>query len=203
MCGRFTLTRPPAEVADLFGVEIPEIAPRWNIAPTQPVLAVRRDGAALLRWGLVPSWAQDLSIGVRMLNARGETVREKPAFRTAFAKRRCLVPADGFYEWRTVGKKRLPLHFRLGGLFAIGGVWERWRDVETVALLTTQANDAVRVAHDRMPVIVPQQRWAAWLAEGEIGDDWLMPWPAERTETVEADPFVNNARNEGPQCWAA
>jgi putative SOS response-associated peptidase YedK len=203
MCGRFTLTRPAREVSNFLGVEAPEIAPRYNIAPTQPVLTLRQSGVSLLRWGLVPSWAEDISIGVRMLNARAETVTEKPAFRCAFARRRCLIPADGFYEWQTHGKKKQPIHFRpKAGLFALVGVWERWQDLESFALLTTEANELVSMAHDRMPVVLPREKWSAWLAEGPFEGDWLASFPAEQMEAVLASPWVNNARNEGPACWA-
>lgn len=203
MCGRFTLTRPARQVSDFLGVEVHEFSPRYNIAPTQPVLTLRQSGPALLRWGLVPSWADDLSIGARMLNARAETVAEKPAYRAAFARRRCLVPADGFYEWLTQGKAKLPIHFRpRAGLFALAGIWERWQELESFALLTTEANELVRPAHERMPVVLPREAWAAWLAEAPFEGDWLAPFPAEQMEAVSASPWVNNARNEGPACWA-
>jgi len=200
MCGRFTLTRPAREVADFLDADVPELFPRYNIAPTQPVLALRAGGPAMLRWGLVPPWSADLSVAPRMLNARADTVAAKPSYRAAFARRRCLIVADGFYEWRAEGKKKLPVHFRLpAGLFAIAGIWERWREVETVALLTTEANEVVRPVHDRMPVIVPREAWAAWLADGPLVNAW--PWGVGPAEAVEANPWVNNARNEGPACW--
>jgi putative SOS response-associated peptidase YedK len=212
MCGRYTLTRP-ANAAAQFGVAVPAQQPRGNIAPTQQVLCIRRlAGAAaeavLMRWGLVPSWASDLSIGSRMLNARAETVREKPAFRTAFQRRRCLLPADGFYEWQTVGKKKQPIHFHLHdhGLFAFAGLWERWQAaageaIDTCTILTTTANDLVRPFHERMPVILEPAHYEAWL-NPETKDDlllqaWLQPFPADRMTAAPASMSVNNARNEG------
>jgi putative SOS response-associated peptidase YedK len=166
----------------------------------------------LLRWGLVPSWASDLSVGARMLNARAETVLEKPSFRAAFTRRRCLLPADGFYEWQTVAGKKQPLHFRFrdGRLFAFAGLWERWHGpdgpVESCTVLTTEANDLVRPVHERMPVILDPLRYDGWLDPGN-GDtallrSWLTPYPADELIAVPANPRVNNARNEGPDCLA-
>jgi putative SOS response-associated peptidase YedK len=219
MCGRFTLTRPARAVAEAFELEqLPLFEPRYNIAPTQPVLAVRRCGdeprqAVLLRWGLVPSWAADLSIGARLLNARAETVLEKPAFKAAFARRRCLVPADGFYEWQSVGRKKQPIHFRFGDgrLFAFAGLWERWQGpdgpVESCTILTTGANELVRPLHERMPVILDPDRYEAWLDlrnnDLALLHSWLVPYPPAEMAAVPASPHVNNARNEGPACLAA
>jgi putative SOS response-associated peptidase YedK len=218
MCGRYTLTRPAPDVAAHLRVAVPEQTPRWNIAPTQPVLCVRQTGtgqaeAVLLRWGLVPSWAADLSIGNRLLNARAETVREKPAFRTAFQRRRCLIAADGFYEWQTVGKRKQPVHFRLGdgGPFAFAGLWERWSPpgappVETCTILTTAANELVRPVHERMPVILDPERYPAWL-DPRVNDiallhAWLGPYPAAAMTAAAANPAVNDARHEGAALWA-
>jgi putative SOS response-associated peptidase YedK len=169
MCGRLTLFSQPKDVADLVGLpELPPLKPRFNIAPTQQVLAVRtKQGAgreaAWLRWGLVPSWAADLSIGYKLLNARSETASSKPSFRSAFGSRRCLVPTSGFYEWSgKVGKKK-PLLFGMPDdrVFALAGLWERWEGdgevVESCTLLTTQANELLASYHDRMPVIVAQE----------------------------------------------
>jgi putative SOS response-associated peptidase YedK len=187
MCGRFTLTTPLEGLRDLFGFEErPNFAPRANIAPTQDVLAVRADAgrarhAAMLRWGLVPGWAKDLSIGARMINARAETVREKPAFRRAFAKRRCLIAADGFYEWqaREAGPKQpYRVARRDGGPFAFAGLWEKWRDpsdegasvVETCTILTTAASALLEPIHHRMPVMFFNEAdFDAWLGT-ELGE---------------------------------
>jgi putative SOS response-associated peptidase YedK len=219
MCGRYTLIRPAWEVAEAFQLEqLPLFGPRYNIAPTQGVLAVRRLGpagprqAVLLRWGLVPTWARDLSVGARMLNARAETVLEKSSFRAPFLRRRCLLPADGFYEWQSVAGKKQPIHFRVGGgrLFAIAGLWESWHGpdgvVESCTILTTEANDLVRAVHDRMPVILPPNRHDDWLGprttDTALLQSWLVPYPADEMTAVPANPLVNNARNEGPACLA-
>jgi putative SOS response-associated peptidase YedK len=218
MCGRFTLTRP-AGLAEQFGVDLAAPVPRYNIAPTQQVLALRylaeeKREAALLRWGLVPSWATDLSIGNRLLNARAETVIEKPAFRTAFLRRRCLIPADGFYEWQTVAGKKYPIHFRFhdGRLFAFAGLWERWSApdgvvIESCTILTTSANELLRPIHDRMPVILDPKDHPAWLdpQNKDAGGLRLLlrGWLAEEMQAVPANARVNNPRNEGPECLAA
>jgi putative SOS response-associated peptidase YedK len=221
MCARFTLTAPARDLADLFSLpEVPALESRYNIAPTQAVAAVRRpagsDGPELvrLRWGLVPSWAADLGIGNRLLNARAETVADKPAFRAAFARRRCLIPADGFYEWRGVAGKKLPVCFRLrdGRPFAFAGLWERWlggdgRPVETCAILTTQANDLVAPVHERMPVILSLRQFADWLDPRRTDPSglrpWLRPFPADQMSATAVSTHVNNPRNEGPRCLVA
>ncbi len=189
MCGRFTLAAQPALIAEAFGLSgVPDLAPRYNIAPTQisPVVRELAIGAArqldLLRWGLVPSWAADPALGSRLINARSETVAEKPSFRSAFRQRRCLVPADGFYEWAKVGKARHPWYFRRsdGAPFALAGLWERWRApggeaLETFTILTTDANEVVAPVHPRMPVILPPQAYEAWLDPELIETGHLAP----------------------------
>lgn len=178
MCGRFTLSVSAEDLARLFALapsQVPPLLPRYNIAPTQPVVVVRTDRAGdreavFMRWGLIPSWARDPAIGGRMINARSETAAEKPAFRAAIRRRRCLVPADGFYEWRAEGRIKQPyyIHPAEGVLLAIAGLWERWLapdggDIETCTLLTTAANEAVAALHDRMPVILAPQDFSRWL----------------------------------------
>lgn len=178
MCGRFTLSVSAGDLARLFDLEpsrIPPLQPRYNIAPTQPVLVVRASRssdreAVFMRWGLIPSWARDPAIGGRMINARSETAADKPAFRAAIRRRRCLIPADGFYEWRPEGRVKQPyfLHPADGRPLAIAGLWERWAapdggDIESCALLTTAANAAVAALHDRMPVIVDPCDVERWL----------------------------------------
>lgn len=178
MCGRYTLSTPGDVLAELFGLpEVPEVEGRYNIAPTQEVAAVRADEEGggrrfgLLRWGLVPHWADDPSIGNRMINARSETVAEKPAFRTSFKRRRCLVLADGFYEWKKVeGGKKQPWYFRLesGDPFAFAGLWSHWDKgeegpIESCTLLTTDANPLVKKVHPRMPVILDPDEYDPWL----------------------------------------
>jgi putative SOS response-associated peptidase YedK len=215
MCGRFTLIGPAGAVRDAFDLpRLPDLEPRYNVAPTQQVFAVRQAAAGregvFLKWGLIPSWASDASIGAKLLNARAETIAEKPSFRTAFVRRRCLIPADGFYEWQAVGGKKQPLHFRLrdGRLFAFAGLWERWTSpegaaVESCTVITTEANALVRPAHERMPAIVDPARYAAWLDPATSAAtlrSLLAPWPAEEMAMVPANVRVNNARNEGPAC---
>lgn len=178
MCGRYTLTTPGELIADVFDLaEAPHVEPRYNVAPTQEVAAIRRDEPggerrfARLRWGLVPHWADDPAIGNRMINARAESAAEKPAFRTSFKTKRCLVLADGFYEWKKVeGGKKQPWYFRLetGDPFAFAGLWARWtrgggEPVESCTVLTTDANPLVRRIHPRMPVILDPEHHDLWL----------------------------------------
>jgi putative SOS response-associated peptidase YedK len=178
MCGRIVLKSPASQVAAQFDLpaEPPPLEPRHNIAPTQLVLAIRQDDgggrtAALLQWGLIPPWSPDPTIGAKMFNARSETVADKPAFREAFASRRCIVPADGFYEWRKVGNGRQPHYFsrRDERLLALAGLWERWeypggKIIESCSILTTEANRLMRRFHHRMPVILETDDWEPWLA---------------------------------------
>lgn len=215
MCGRFALTASADQIADLFSVPAPVgLEPHYNIAPTSRVLAVRMQGgmreATRMRWGLIPRWAKDVRIGARMINARSETVASKPAFRSAYAKRRCLVVADGFYEWQRVGRDRLPYLFRCegGGPFAMAGIWEAWRNpegerIESCAILTTAANDRVAPIHERMPVILPIERWDDWLSSSTDAAGftaWLRPFPGSMMTVRRVSRFVNNARNGGPRC---
>jgi putative SOS response-associated peptidase YedK len=218
MCGRFTFTASAQSVQHLFPLfdlaEL-ELQPRYNVAPSQPVLAVRAgaDGKpqlTRLRWGLVPFWADDPSIGNRLINARAETAAEKPAFRAAFRQRRCLVLADGFYEWQKAAGKRQPYYFRLkgGGPFAFAGLWENWdkgdAPLETCTILTTGANELVRPVHDRMPLILPQESFERWLDPSrkvapEL-QELLHPLAAEAMTGYPVTPLVNNPRNEDPRC---
>ncbi|MEO6447483.1 MAG: SOS response-associated peptidase [Gemmatimonadaceae bacterium] len=211
MCGRFGLTRPERLDLQRFGVEhVPPLLPRFNIAPGSEILTItERDGgrvAELLRWGLVPSWAKEPSIGNRLANARSETVFEKPAFRSAIRSRRCLVLADVFYEWQVVpGQSRKQPHaIRMvdGEPFALGGLWEYWRPREgdgdplvTCALLTTDANSLMTGIHDRMPVIVPQDQFGPWL-DSRTPDpavrDLMLPVQSELLEAWPVSLRVNN-----------
>jgi putative SOS response-associated peptidase YedK len=202
VCGRFTLVASSDELARLFGFETadgPALEPRYNIAPTQLVAVVRQDhgrrALVQLRWGLIPAWTRDRAIGHSPINARAETVAEKPAFRAAFKARRCLIPATGFYEWQATGGKHKQLfHFRRrdGLPFAFVGLWERWpgaggEPVETCAILTTKANAVVRPVPDRMPVILAPGDFAAWLAPRTSAAELLpllRPYPAEAMEAV-------------------
>jgi putative SOS response-associated peptidase YedK len=218
MCGRYNLRANLADVAGAFDLQHTfDFEPRYNIAPTQSVPAIRRTAGGrepvLLRWGLIPSWAKDASIGNSLINARAETVAEKPAFRSAFKRRRCLIPATGFYEWQaTGGKHKQPFHIRLKGegVFAFAGLWERWDPpggppVESFAIITTEPNELCAGIHNRMPVILHPEDYDAWTATGEPRDTdelrgLLVPYPAGRMEAHPVSRFVSNARNEGPQC---
>lgn len=178
MCGRYSLHSSPDVVALQFGLEsLPVFAPRYNIAPTAEVLIVKRDGAALARWGLVPRWSEDPAIGARLNNARAETFGEKHSFRDAYHRRRCLIPANGFYEWKRRGALQQPYYVQPadGELFAFAGLWETWRDSDTCTIVTTEANATLRPIHDRMPVIIAPEHYAGWL-HGEEG--LLRPAPA-------------------------
>lgn len=218
MCGRFSLTVPAEELAELFDLgETPPLAPRYNIAPTQPVLIVRpRESgqgreAALVHWGLIPPWAKDRSVGNRMINARAETAPEKPSFRAAFRRRRCLIPTDGFYEWKRVGTRKQPMRIRMakGGLFAFAGLWERWQgpegeEIESCAILTTTANKLLGEIHDRMPVIVAPEDYERWLTTDETGAAALVElfraFPAESMCTFPVSTRVNSPQNDDPGC---
>jgi putative SOS response-associated peptidase YedK len=199
MCGRYFQQRGPAAVARYFETvnPVPNLAPSWNRAPTQEALAVRRHpetgGRHLdpLRWGLVPRWAKDPAVGSRMINARGESLAEKPAFRDAYAKRRCIVTADGFYEWRAEGKAKqaYAVALRDGAPMPLAGLWEGWRApdgsiLRTCTIVTTEANPRLSAIHDRMPVILPPEAWPLWLGEEEgAGPEaiaaLIRPYPAE------------------------
>ena len=223
MCGRFTLRTPAHRLAEAFGVDaLPNLAPRYNIAPTQDVVAIRHadDGRELtmLRWGLIPGWAKDPAIGARMINARAETVAEKPSFRAAFRQRRCLIAADGFYEWRTTAEApkapKQPYYIRLesDAPFAIAGLWERWRDpagatIESCTLITTEANAVLAPIHHRMPVILAPADYDAWLeprpASAAALHDLLRPYPGAAMTAIPIGRHVNNVRNDDPACIEA
>ncbi len=218
MCGRFTLTDPDADLAVQFNLpEIPDLQPRYNIAPTQPVPAVRvaPDGTAremvMLHWGLIPFWAKDPKIGSRMINARSETAAEKPAFRAAFRRRRCLVVADGFYEWKKANGTKQPFYIRLRDTrpFAFAGLWERWKGhdddvIDSCTLLTTQPNDLLRQVHNRMPVILQPRDYDLWLdpevQKPELLQPLLLPYPPEEMDAYPISRYVNSPDNDTPKC---
>ena len=226
MCGRFTLTDADGARLrfDIRGADMPPAieradgtadAARYNIAPTQDVLTIRHEGgerrAEMMRWGLVPSWADSPKAGARMINARAETLAERPSFRAAFRRRRCLLPADGFYEWRREGKSRVPIRFALasGEPFAFAGLWERWeREGEppllSCAIVTTSANALIAPIHDRMPVILAPDAERVWLdpdiADADALSGLLTPYPPELMRAREASRAVNSPANEGPEC---
>lgn len=217
MCGRYTLTVDAAVLAELFDLDAPtDLKPRYNIAPTQMVPVVRagleapREWASL-RWGLIPSWAKDASIGSRLINARSESAADKPSFRSAFRHRRCLIPADGFFEWVTTdgGKQPYHLRFRDRRPFAFAGLWERWSPpegdaVESCTILTTTANELLAPLHERMPVILGKASFAEWLAVDPLppgaSERLLSPYPSAEMEAVLVARLVNSPRNDDPRC---
>ena len=214
MCGRFVLTTPADALAAEFAASTGGLVltGRYNIAPMQEIVAVRsiegERSLALLRWGLIPIWAKDPAIASRLINARAETAATKPSFRDAMQRRRCIVPASGFYEWRKEGTRRQPWYFRSADprkSLAIAAVWERWRDpegriVETCCLLTTAANRVCAPVHDRMPVILDEAGIARWLDSAESDPaalaDLLVPAPEERLHTHSVSTAVNSVRND-------
>jgi len=225
MCGRYRLSRPK-DIVEFFDAHLEaealdeDFRASYNIAPTQEVATVRASADAArpvqrviqqMRWGLVPSWAKDISIGNRLINGRSETVLEKPAFRDSFRQRRCLIPADGFYEWKRSGKAKRPFHFgmREGGLFAFAGIWDRWRSpegqiVRSCSILTTTPNELVEDIHDRMPVILPKAAYEKWLtvppeqADGLV--ELLAPFDANLMRRYEVSSLVNRAENDSAEC---
>jgi putative SOS response-associated peptidase YedK len=212
MCGRYTLTCPD-KIAERFAVqaEIELILARYNVAPTQQIPAILDEAPQKLtvgRWGLVPSWAKDEKVGASLINARCETVADKPAFRNAYQNRRCLVPADGFYEWQKTGIGKVPHRFTLhdDSLFAFAGLWETWRQpdgtpLRTISLMTTSANALVAPVHDRMPVILARDQEAAWLdrsTRAESLSRMLVPYPAAEMKCVPVSNAVSNARIDAP-----
>ena len=219
MCGRFTLTQDQDAFDERFSFTGPDLGwvPSYNIAPTQQVVAVTSEGAQkraqLMRWGLVPFWAKDPSIGNRMINARAETLAEKPSFRNAFKKRRCLVLADGFYEWKRDGGRKRPMHIGVAheGPFAFAGLWESWGQNEgnrllTCTIVTTSANGFMEPIHNRMPVILTRDAEEAWL-DPESEDmaalsELLLPFPSEQMHAYEVSTLVNSPRNNSPECIA-
>ena len=216
MCGRFTLIVDGERLVALWGwtTRLP-IYPRFNIAPTQDILAVRLvDGVpapVMLRWGLVPHWAKDPSVGTKMINARAETLLERPSFREAFRRRRCLIVADGFYEWQQApGKQPFWIHPADGGMLTFAGLWETWtgasgETVESCTIVTTTANAALAGIHHRMPVIIAERDRARWLdvsvPVGEVAD-LLRPAPDDLLVTTPVSRRVNSVANEGPACLA-
>jgi putative SOS response-associated peptidase YedK len=217
MCGRFTLRTPNAVLLETFSLDSAiEFPLRYNIAPTQTVGVIRWDDEGRrelvgMQWGLIPSWAKDPAIGNRMINARSETVAEKPAFRAAWKRRRCLVVADGFYEWQKVGRQKQPyyIHRRDHRPFALAGLWEHWPGVtpplETCTILTTTASDLLQPIHDRSPVILSPEDYDAWLDPEFPGRDYLagLLVPSCDAETYALEPVstrVNNPRYDQPDC---
>ena len=215
MCGRYTLAAPVNELVEQFDIdEYPSsITTSYNIAPTQEVAAViaedEKRKLEMLRWGLVPAWTDDPSIGNRMINARSETVAEKPSFRKAFKDRRCLVLSDGFYEWRRTpdGKQPYYIHLKDGSPFAFAGLWESWRDAQEIrscTIITTEANELVGDIHNRMPVILAPEDYSLWLdpdfKEREALTSLLRPYPNDAMEAYPVSRRVNSPSNNVPDC---
>jgi putative SOS response-associated peptidase YedK len=223
-----TMRTNPSEIAQIFDAELrdseaaalEELGPRYNVAPTQPIPVVvqRDDGRAieLHRWGIVPTWSASVTAaGARYINARSETIATSPAFRTSFVRRRCVIPADGFYEWRREGKRKQPflIHTPTDAPLAFAGIWSPWKDprsgdwIVSAAVVTTAANATVSELHNRMPVILDANAWRLWL-DGDVRDEGLLlsllePAPDDLLELRPASPLVNNANNEGPALLAA
>jgi len=218
MCGRFTLRAPTAVLSEIFGIEpLPGLAPRYNIAPSQPVSVVAGENPrtwSQMRWGLVPFWAKDPAIGHRMINARGETVASKPAYRDSFRRRRCLIPADGFYEWRRLDvRRKQPFYLQLAdaGPFAFAGLWDRWVDpatgttLQSCALITTEPNETVAPIHDRMPVMLVPGQFEAWLDPGTAPAalrELLAPFDDASMSAYAVRAWVNNPAHDDPTCIA-
>jgi len=213
MCGRFNLIADADALVDFFELgQAMGLQPRYNIAPSQDVAVVRETGGgralSMLRWGLIPSWAKDPKIGYRMINARAETVAEKPSFRVALRRRRCLIPATGFYEWKVVPGGKQPYNIQLGHgrIFAFAGLWERWQGVESCTIIVTEANKAISAIHDRMPVILDPSDYKAWL-DPQLQDTALLqpllqPCPPGWINSYPVSPLVGNPKNDGPECVA-
>lgn len=218
MCGRFTLTVSPGQLQEAFPwVEIsPDIQPRYNIAPTQPVAVVpnnRNNHLDYFLWGLIPFWAKEQKIASRLINARAETVHEKPAFRAAYRRRRCLVLADGFYEWKQEPDKKVktPYYIQLKSRkpFAFAGLWEIWQSPDgsellSCTIITTPSNTLIKQIHDRMPAILDSESYDYWLEPGELDYSQLnklvSPYPADEMTTYPVSRLVNNPENDHPDC---
>ncbi len=213
MCGRFTLTAEEEEVRERFNLELPinHYEKRYNIAPSQQILAIIHDGknnrAGHLKWGLVPAWAKDPAIGHKLINARGETLAEKPSFKHSFSSRRCLIVANGFYEWKRDGKEKIPMYitFKDNRLFAFAGLWETFQSegsaLHTCTIITTPPNELVEEVHDRMPVILPKEKEHLWL-DRSLNDvnklqTLIQPFPAKEMVTYQVSSLVNSPKNEG------
>jgi len=217
MCGRFTLTVNPADLQDAFSnYSFPEkFAPRFNIAPSQPVLAIPNDDkfrADFFVWGLIPMWAKDPSIGSRLINARGETLAEKPSFRGGYKYKRCLIVADGFYEWKAFGEKKSKspyfIHMKDRKTFAMAGLWDTWEgpdgsNIKTCTIITTQPNELMELIHDRMPVILHPRDYAKWLNPApqtpENLQPLIKPFPADDMSAYAVSTLVNKTTNDKPE----
>lgn len=216
MCGRFTLASGIEIIATRFNVPSQHrlhVEPRYNIAPSQLILTIVNDGKdnrlGYLKWGLIPPWSKDPKVGYKMINARAETLNEKPSFRQAYKKRRCLIIADSFYEWKREGATKIPKRITLnsGELFAMAGLWEIWRsengeEIKSCTIITTKPNKLMEKIHDRMPVIISQGEEKMWLdssvEDTDILNELLDPYPAEKMEAYTVSSTVNSPKNDGP-----
>ena len=221
MCGRFSLAADPQELQIAFpGFFFPEaIPPRYNIAPSQPVLAIPNNGsnkADFFRWGLIPSWSKDPSIGMKMINARSEGISEKPSFRGPYRYKRCIVPVSGFFEWKKdlSSKNKTPYFIGLasGSPFGLAGLWDEWlagdgSEVQTCTLITTSSNNLISPMHDRMPVILPPEAYGLWLDPAPVKpgalDHLLIPFSSEKMAMYPVSSYVNNTANDSPLCVQA
>lgn len=215
MCGRFTVISAPEAMRALFRYpEQPNFPPRYNVAPTQPIAVVRLEEGtrqfALMRWGLLPSWVKDPKAFSLLINARGESVLDKPAFSSAMKRRRCLIPADGFYEWQATGGRKQPYYVRAksGAPLAFAGLWETWtgpngEELDTAAIITTTANRTLAAIHARMPVIVPEEAFDLWLncaeVDAETAAALIVPAPDDLLEAYEISTAVNRVANDNPK----
>lgn len=215
MCGRFTQTHSGQALAKAFGLSVaPDIPPRYNIAPSQSILVVRAGESGreviAMRWGLIPSWMKEPPKDARLINARADTVAVKPSFRAAFKRRRCLIPADGFYEWQKLGDRKQPYYIRYRDhhVFAFAGLWEHWEReggaVQSCTIITTDANALMRPIHERMPVILDPKDYGPWLGEVDVAPiklgAMLAPPPDAKMETFPIRKLVNSPRNDTPEC---
>lgn len=218
MCGRFTLTVSPEELARAFSLTtVPEFVPRYNIAPTQDAIVItaeQPDTAQFMRWGLIPSWSKDPAIGSKLINARSETAPEKASFRTALKRRRCIVPISGFYEWQPQPGGKQPIYITVNDapLAMLAGLWESWRDaagqqVRTFTILTTAANEFMRAYHDRMPVILHPDDVPVWMERADVPEPVLAglmarPFEPERMQALPVSKLVNKPAIDSPECIA-
>jgi putative SOS response-associated peptidase YedK len=213
MCGRYSLTSPPEVIKERFKLRwLPEISAHYNIAPSQMIPVVRDSEKGrelvLLKWGLIPSWSKDPAIGTKLINARAETLAEKPSFRNAFKRRHCLIPADSFYEWKAMRKGKQPYCIGMAdhALFGMAGLWEQWLSPEGQALqsctiITTAANELVWELHERMPLIIQPGDYDAWLdASNPNAGELLKPFPSELMNYYPVSVRVNNVRNDDAEC---
>jgi putative SOS response-associated peptidase YedK len=214
MCGRYTIIATPQQLRDIFRyLELPNFPPRYNVAPTQPIPIVRLINGerhfALVRWGLLPSWVKDPKAFSLLINARGETVNEKASYKAAMKRRRCLIPADGFYEWQASGARKQPYYIRpkSGAPLAFGGLWETWtgpngEELETAAIVTTTANRTLKAIHDRMPIIIPPEQFDLWLGDRDedtkAATALIKPAPDDLLEAIPVSSGVNRVANDNP-----